>query len=176
MPRPDPDDEPSPVEGDEPIPVSVPPDLVSLVLFSSGSNLPLVPLPSLSHQYDSTFGVAPGAPCPRFVVDKGARNPSRGGPGNHYDVETGDEFWVSGVKKDRSDRTGPVDVRLRWTRTFGRSTNDSSGDDFPQVGPGKQAGVPHSSITLPGRTSCGGRSQWPQPPGRPAAARPPAPS
>jgi hypothetical protein len=24
--------------------------------------------------------------------------------GNHFDIETGDEYWVSGVKKDGSDR------------------------------------------------------------------------
>ena len=32
--------------------------------------------------------------------------------GNHFDAETGEEFWVSGVKKDRHDRhpagSGPV--------------------------------------------------------------------
>lgn len=37
-----------------------------------------------------------------------------GGPGNHVDVDTGEEFWVSGVKKDGSDRhwagRGPVHV------------------------------------------------------------------
>ena len=34
--------------------------------------------------------------------------------GNYYDVETGDEYWVSGVKKDGSDRhwagSGPVEI------------------------------------------------------------------
>jgi hypothetical protein len=37
-----------------------------------------------------------------------------GGPGNHVDVDTGEEFWVSGVKKDRTDRHwaghGPIHV------------------------------------------------------------------
>lgn len=28
----------------------------------------------------------------------------RGISGNHVDVETGEEYWVSGVKKDRNDR------------------------------------------------------------------------
>jgi hypothetical protein len=27
-----------------------------------------------------------------------------GGAGNHFDLETGDEYWISGVKKDGSDR------------------------------------------------------------------------
>ena len=34
--------------------------------------------------------------------------------GNHVDVATGEEYWVSGVKKDRQDRhwagAGPVEV------------------------------------------------------------------
>jgi hypothetical protein len=40
----------------------------------------------------------------------------RGGSvsGNYYDVDTGDEYWVSGVKKNRQDRhwagSGPVEV------------------------------------------------------------------
>ena len=40
----------------------------------------------------------------------------RGGgvSGNHVDVETGEEFWVSGVKKNGQDRhwagSGPVDI------------------------------------------------------------------
>lgn len=39
---------------------------------------------------------------------------SRGISGNHQDVETGDVYWVSGVKKDQQDRHsaggGPVEV------------------------------------------------------------------
>ncbi|MDQ6920604.1 MAG: hypothetical protein M3170_03265 [Candidatus Dormibacteraeota bacterium] len=38
----------------------------------------------------------------------------QGVSGNHVDVATGDEYWVSGVKKDGSDRHwaggGPVEV------------------------------------------------------------------
>ncbi len=34
--------------------------------------------------------------------------------GNHVDVETGEEFWVSGVKRDGTDRhwagSGPVEI------------------------------------------------------------------
>jgi len=34
--------------------------------------------------------------------------------GNHIDIESGDEFWISGVKKDGTDRhwagSGPVDI------------------------------------------------------------------
>jgi hypothetical protein len=38
-----------------------------------------------------------------------------GGVGsNYYDVETGDEYWISGVKKNREDRhwagSGPVEI------------------------------------------------------------------
>jgi hypothetical protein len=37
-----------------------------------------------------------------------------GSQANHRDVETGDEYWVSGVKKNREDRhwagSGPVQI------------------------------------------------------------------
>ena len=40
----------------------------------------------------------------------------RGVSGNHVDVDTGEEFWVSGVKKNRQDRhwagSGPVEIDL----------------------------------------------------------------
>ena len=47
----------------------------------------------------------------------------RGISGNFIDVETGDEYWISGVKKDRQDRHsaggGPVhiddDVRAEYS-------------------------------------------------------------
>ena len=32
------------------------------------------------------------------------RSGGQGIQGNHYDLETGEEYWVSGVKKDGSDR------------------------------------------------------------------------
>jgi hypothetical protein len=39
---------------------------------------------------------------------------AHGVSGNHIDADTGDELWVSGVKKDRQDRhwagSGPVEV------------------------------------------------------------------
>ena len=38
----------------------------------------------------------------------------RGISGNYLDAETGEEYWVSGVKRDRSDRhwagSGPVEI------------------------------------------------------------------
>jgi hypothetical protein len=57
----------------------------------------------------------------------------RGGIGsNHRDTETGDEYWISGVKKDGQDRhcagKGRVDVdedaREEYERVTGRSTED----------------------------------------------------
>jgi hypothetical protein len=47
--------------------------------------------------------------------DKTLRKIRGGGiRGNHEDVETGDEYWVSGVKRDRASRpwagTGPVTI------------------------------------------------------------------
>src|SRR5262245_37147070 len=42
------------------------------------------------------------------------RAKGRGSAGNYFDVETGEEYWVSGVKRDRSDRhwagSGPVEI------------------------------------------------------------------
>lgn len=32
------------------------------------------------------------------------RSGGQGTQGNHYDLETGDEYWISGVKKDGQDR------------------------------------------------------------------------
>ncbi|MEM8615891.1 MAG: hypothetical protein AAGF20_03045, partial [Pseudomonadota bacterium] len=48
--------------------------------------------------------------------------------GNHIDVETGEEYWVSGVKKDRCDRhwagSGPVQIdpaiKDEYERLIGR--------------------------------------------------------
>ena len=46
----------------------------------------------------------------------------RGVAGNHYCVETGDEYWVSGVKKDGSDRHwaggGPVMIDARVVEEY----------------------------------------------------------
>jgi hypothetical protein len=42
------------------------------------------------------------------------RIPGGGISGNHRDVETGEEYWVSGVKRDGKDRhwagSGPVEI------------------------------------------------------------------
>jgi len=39
---------------------------------------------------------------------------AHGVSGNHIDIDTRDEFWISGVKKDRQDRhwagSGPVEL------------------------------------------------------------------
>jgi hypothetical protein len=39
---------------------------------------------------------------------------AQGVRGNHVDVDTGEEFWISGVKRDRQDRhwagRGPVEI------------------------------------------------------------------
>ena len=40
-----------------------------------------------------------------YFNDKALKRTSGGGiSGNHSDIETGEEYWVSGVKKDGSDR------------------------------------------------------------------------
>ena len=60
----------------------------------------------------------------------------RGGAGsNHIDVETGEEYWISGVKKDRQDRhwagKGVVeiddDAREEYERITGGSSRPSKG-------------------------------------------------
>lgn len=53
------------------------------------------------------------------------------GGGNHYDAETGEKYWVSGVKKDGNDRhssgRGPVvideDAREEYERLTGRGSD-----------------------------------------------------
>ena len=53
----------------------------------------------------------------------------RGVQGNYMDVETGEEYWVSGVKKDQSDRHwaggGPVeidpDIRQEYLALIGKA-------------------------------------------------------
>jgi hypothetical protein len=58
-----------------------------------------------------------------YYRDKALRKIAGGGiRGNHEDVETGEEYWVSGVKRNRANRdwagTGPVvideDVREEY--------------------------------------------------------------
>jgi hypothetical protein len=45
------------------------------------------------------------APHERSIFNGQAfRRSSRGTSGNYYDVETGDEYWISGVKKRGGDR------------------------------------------------------------------------
>ncbi len=57
------------------------------------------------------------------------RKPYGGGPGNYYDVETGEEFWVSGVNKDAQTAIGPG-VGLSMSMTMcGTSTNVLSASD-----------------------------------------------
>ena len=50
-----------------------------------------------------------------YYGDKVFERIKRGGvQGNHRDVETGEEYWISGIKKNREDRHwaggGPVEI------------------------------------------------------------------
>lgn len=63
-----------------------------------------------------------------YYRDRTLQRIIRGGTGsNHRDVETGDEYWISGVKKNREDRhwagKGPVavddDAREEYERILG---------------------------------------------------------
>lgn len=59
------------------------------------------------------------------------RKPSGGGPGNHYDVETGEEFWISGVKKDRTDR--------HWAGSGAVHVDDDARDEYERdIGAGEE--------------------------------------
>ncbi|HEX5717014.1 MAG TPA: hypothetical protein VF179_12695 [Thermoanaerobaculia bacterium] len=39
-----------------------------------------------------------------YFNGKAFKRGSAGASGNHYDLETGDSYWISGVKKDGQDR------------------------------------------------------------------------
>ncbi len=62
------------------------------------------------------------------------RSGGQGVEGNHYDVETGEEYWVSGVKKAGSDRHSvgsgkiKIDVRVleEYLAIVGRDQLDTS--------------------------------------------------
>jgi hypothetical protein len=52
--------------------------------------------------------------------------------GNYYDIESGEEYWISGVKKDMTDRhqfgTGKINVDTRIVDNYLRLTGQSSLD------------------------------------------------
>jgi len=62
------------------------------------------------------------------------RSGGQGIQGNHFDLETGEEYWVSGVKKDGSDRhwsgAGKIkigaDVVAEYLAITGRTQLDAS--------------------------------------------------
>lgn len=55
------------------------------------------------------------------------RDRGRGISGNHFDAETGEEYWVSGVKKRGSNRhpggTGPVEIEADARAEYDRLRN-----------------------------------------------------
>ena len=62
------------------------------------------------------------------------RSGGQGIQGNHYDLETGDEYWVSGLKKDGTDRhwagSGKIMIDARavdeYLRLIGKDKLDTS--------------------------------------------------
>lgn len=62
------------------------------------------------------------------------RSGGQGIAGNHFDVETGEEYWVSGVKKDGRDRHGAGSGKVlversaveAYLETVGRAELDRS--------------------------------------------------
>jgi hypothetical protein len=58
-----------------------------------------------------------------YFNGKALRRARKGGiEGNHFDVETGEEYWVSGVKKDGTDRhwagSGKVAIEASAVREY----------------------------------------------------------
>src|SRR4051794_22877940 len=58
-----------------------------------------------------------------YFNGKALRRARKGGvSGNHFDVETGEEYWVSGVKKDGTDRhwagSGKVAIEASVVREY----------------------------------------------------------
>ena len=45
--------------------------------------------------------------------------------GNHVDVETGDEYWVSGVKKNREDR--------HWAGSGAVEVDDDAREEYERI-------------------------------------------
>jgi hypothetical protein len=69
-----------------------------------------------------------------YYQGKALRRIPKGGNGsNHWDVKTGEEYWVSGIKKNGEDRhwagKGPVpiddDAREEYERITGRQADAS---------------------------------------------------
>jgi hypothetical protein len=67
-----------------------------------------------------------------YYRDRTLRRIPRGSfSANHFDIETGDEYWISGVKRDGQDRhwagSGPVaideDAKEEYERVIGKSRN-----------------------------------------------------
>ena len=47
----------------------------------------------------------------------------RGFKANYFDVETGEEFWISGPRKDGQDRLYPESTQaVKWTPTLPKNT------------------------------------------------------
>lgn len=53
------------------------------------------------------------------------RKPYGGGPGNYYCVETAEEFWVSGVKKNGEDR--------HWAGRGAVEIDDDARDEYDRI-------------------------------------------
>ena len=83
-----------------------------------------------------------------YFGSKALKRATGGGTlGNHYDLETGDEYWVSGVKKDGLDRhsagSGKVSIEAgavaEYLAAVGASELDKSTftivDDFAKAEP-----------------------------------------
>lgn len=78
--------------------------------------------------------------------------------GNHFDTATGDEYWVSGVKKDGSDRhwagSGKVAIEAsavpEYLELIGAEELDETRlqviEDLPQTGPGQFHALENESL------------------------------
>jgi hypothetical protein len=50
----------------------------------------------------------------------------KGFKSNYYDVDTGEDYWISGPKRDGGDAYTVAAHQSKLTRTFGRSTGEMS--------------------------------------------------
>lgn len=84
-----------------------------------------------------------------YFNGKALKRGSTGAAGNHYDLETGDSYWISGVKKDGQDRhragSGKITIEAsavaEYLDTIGAKDLDLSkfeiSDDFEPTDPAK---------------------------------------
>ena len=69
-----------------------------------------------------------------YFNGKALKRTSRAIAGNHYDLETGDEYWVSGIKKDGRDRhwagSGKIQIEASAVNEYLELVGNTKFDGF----------------------------------------------